>query len=98
MTRRIDILEREAPEPLVEINPEDAKKLGIRNSDTVELESRRGSIRLKAEVTPRVPKRVLFTTFHFREAPVNRLTNSAFDPVAEIPEYKVCAARIRRCP
>jgi anaerobic selenocysteine-containing dehydrogenase len=97
MTRRIDLLEREAPEPLVEINPEDAKKLGIRSNDLVELESRRGSIQLKAEVTPRVPKRVLFTTFHFREALVNRLTNSAFDPVAEIPELKGCSVKIRRC-
>jgi predicted molibdopterin-dependent oxidoreductase YjgC len=97
MSRRIDILEREAPEALVEINPEDAKKLGIRNNDMVEVESRRGTIQLKAEVTPRVPKRVLFTTFHFREAPVNKLTNSAFDPISEIPELKGCSVKIRRC-
>lgn len=97
MTRRIDLLEREAPEPLVEINPEDAKKLGIRNNDMVELESRRGSLHIKAEVTSRVPKRVLFSTFHFREAPINRLTTPAFDPVAEIPELKGCAVKIRRC-
>ena len=97
MTRRIDILEREAPEALLEINPEDAKKLGIRNNDMVEVESRRGAIQLKAEVTSKVPKRVLFTTFHFREAPVNKLTNSAFDPVSEIPELKGCSVKIRRC-
>jgi formate dehydrogenase alpha subunit len=97
MTRRIDLLEREAPEALVEINPEDAKKLGIRNNDRVEVSSRRGTIQLKAEVTPRVPKKVLFTTFHFREAQVNLLTNPAHDPIAEIPEYKGCAVKIRRC-
>lgn len=97
MTRRINILEREAPEPLLEINPEDAKKLGIRNNDKVEVQSRRGTIEIKAEVTPRVPKQVLFTTFHFREAPVNKLTNPAFDPIAEIPELKVCSVKIRRC-
>jgi predicted molibdopterin-dependent oxidoreductase YjgC len=97
MTRRTAVLEREAPEARLEINPEDAKKFGIRNNDLVELESRRGSVRIKAEVTARVPRRVLFTTFHFHEAQVNRLTNSAFDPVAEIPEYKVCSVKIRRC-
>ncbi|MBN1636690.1 MAG: molybdopterin-dependent oxidoreductase, partial [Deltaproteobacteria bacterium] len=48
MTRRTNILDREAPSPLVEINPEDAKRLGIRDNDLVELTSRRGSIRLKA--------------------------------------------------
>jgi predicted molibdopterin-dependent oxidoreductase YjgC len=97
MTRRIDLLEREAPEALLEINPEDAKKLGIRNNDRVEVSSRRGTIQLKAEVTPRVPKKVLFTTFHFHEAQVNLLTNPAHDPIAEIPEYKGCAVKIRRC-
>jgi formate dehydrogenase alpha subunit len=97
MTRRISILDREAPEPLVEINPDDARRLGIRNNDEVELISRRGSIKAKAEVTDRVPKRVVFSTFHFHEAPVNLLTNPVFDPVSGIPEYKGCAVRVRRC-
>jgi len=97
MSRRVDILEREAPFPTLEINPEDAKRHGIRSNDMVEVESRRGSIRLRAEVTARVPRKVLFTTFHYRESPVNRLTVSAFDPVAEIPELKGCSVRIRRC-
>ncbi|MBW2599397.1 MAG: molybdopterin-dependent oxidoreductase, partial [Deltaproteobacteria bacterium] len=97
MTRRIGILEREAPEPLVEINPDDARRLGIRNNDEVELISRRGSISLKAEVTDRVPERVVFSTFHFHEAPVNLLTNPVFDPDSGIPEYKGCAVKVRRC-
>jgi len=97
MTRRTSILDREAPSALMEIHPDDAKKLGIRNSDVVELTSRRGSIKLKAEVTARVPQKVVFSTFHFHEAPVNQLTNSACDPIAKIPEYKGCAVKIRRC-
>jgi formate dehydrogenase alpha subunit len=97
MTRRTSILEREAPAALVEIHPDDAKKLGIRNNEVVELTSRRGSIKLKAEITERVPQKVVFSTFHFHEAPVNQLTNSAYDPVAKIPEYKGCAVKIRRC-
>lgn len=97
MTRRVSILEREAPEALLEINPDDAKKLGIRNKDKVEVSSRRGSVQLKAEVTERVPQKVVFSTFHFNEACINLLTNSAFDPVAKIPEYKSCAVKIRRC-
>jgi formate dehydrogenase (NADP+) alpha subunit len=97
MTRRTSILEREAPEALLEINPEDAKMLGIRNNDKVEVASRRGSIELKAEITDRVPPKVVFSTFHFHEASINILTNSAYDPVAKIPEYKGCAVKIRRC-
>jgi len=97
MSRRINLLEREAPQPLVEINPDDAKRLGIRDNDLVELTSRRGSIQLRAEVTTRVPKRTVFSTFHYNEAQINLLTNPVFDPVAGIPEYKGCAVKIRRC-
>jgi formate dehydrogenase alpha subunit len=97
MTRRVSILDREAPEALLEIHPDDAKKLGIRNKEMVEVSSRRGSVQLKAEVTERVPQKVVFSTFHFNEACINLLTNSAFDPIAKIPEYKGCAVKIRRC-
>jgi len=97
MSRRVSILEREAPEALLEINPEDAKQLGIRNNDKVEVTSRRGSVKLKAYITERVPQKVVFSTFHFSESCINLLTNPACDPVAKIPEYKVCAVKIRRC-
>jgi formate dehydrogenase alpha subunit len=97
MTRRISILEREAPVPMIEINPEDAKRLGIKNNDMVEITSRRGVIKAGAEVTTRVPRKVVFSTFHFHEAPVNLLTNPAHDPLAKIPEYKGCAVKVRRC-
>ncbi len=97
MSRRIELLEREAPEAVVEVNPDDARRLGIRNNDRVELSSRRGTITLKAEITQRVPHKVVFSTFHFREAQVNLLTNPAHDPVSGIPEYKGCAVKIRRC-
>jgi predicted molibdopterin-dependent oxidoreductase YjgC len=34
--------------------------------------------------------------FHFLENRANILTNPAFDPIAKIPEYKVCAVKIER--
>jgi len=97
LSRRVSILEREAPEALLEMHPEDARTLGVRNRDVVEVSSRRGSVKMKVEVTERVPPRVVFSTFHYREASINLLTNPVFDPVAKIPEYKACAVKIRRC-
>ena len=97
MTRRISLLAREAPEATVEIHPEDAKHLGIRNNDMIEITSRRGSVKARAEVTTCVPKKVVFSTFHFHESPINVLTNPALDPSAKIPEYKGCAVKVRRC-
>jgi len=38
----------------------------------------------------------VFIPFHFREAAANVLTNPAVDPVAKIPEYKICAVKIEK--
>lgn len=96
MTRRTSLLDREVPQPTVEINPEDAKRMNIRNGQRVDVETRRGSICLEARVTPNVPAGTIFVPFHFCEAPANVLTAQALDPQSKIPELKVCAARIRR--
>ena len=94
MTRRSPSLVREIDRAFVEVNPEDAAELGIRDGDRVRVSSRRGSVELDAKVTGRVGKGVLFIPFHFAEAAANLLTNPALDPVAKMPELKVCAARI----
>lgn len=96
MTRRSPKLEREAPEPYVEINRTDAKRLGIRDGERVMVSSARGSITLKASVTTRIIPGSIFIPFHYAEAPANRLTNAALDPVSSIPELKVCAAKLQK--
>jgi predicted molibdopterin-dependent oxidoreductase YjgC len=94
MTRRSPSLVREVNKAFVEVNPEDASSLGIRDKDLVKVSSRRGSVEVEAKVTDRVKEGVIFMPFHFAEAAANVLTNSALDPVSKIPEFKVCAARI----
>ncbi len=95
MTRRSQLLEREERFPYVEISTEDAKELGIADRAWVYVATRRGEVKAMARVTDVAKKGVLFMPFHFEEAPANLLTNNALDPVAKIPEYKVCAAKIR---
>ena len=94
MTRRSSTLTGQVNEAIVEINPRDADVLRINNGDTVKVSSRRGEIMLKAGVTNRIKEGVVFIPFHFVEAAANKLTNPALDPVALIPELKVCAVRI----
>jgi predicted molibdopterin-dependent oxidoreductase YjgC len=96
MTRRSPKLEREAPEPYVEINISDAKRLGINDGERVAVSSKRGSITLKARVTDRIILGSIFIPFHYAEAAANRLTNAALDPIATIPELKVCAAKVAK--
>jgi formate dehydrogenase alpha subunit len=94
MTRRSVKLDREVPEAYVEVNPEDAERLGLKDGERGRLVSRRGEIETNIWVTERVPQGVVFAPFHFAEAAANVLTNPALDPVAKIPEYKVCAVRL----
>lgn len=94
MTRIGRGLTERCPESLLEINPQDAAKLGILNGSYVTVTSRRGEVRVKADVTDRPPEGMVFMNFHFREAAVNLLTNPALDPAAKIPEYKICAVKV----
>jgi len=96
MTRRSPKLEREAPEPYVEINSSDAKRLNIVEDERVSVSSVRGSITLKARVTDRIIQGSIFIPFHYAEAAANRLTNAALDPISNIPELKVCAAKVAK--
>jgi anaerobic selenocysteine-containing dehydrogenase len=96
MTRRSPKLEREAPEPYVEINKGDAKRLGIGDGERVMVSSRRGAITLKARVTERIVQGTVFIPFHYAEAAANKLTNAALDPISNIPEFKVCAAKVAK--
>ncbi len=96
ITRRSKGLDEICPEAFVEINPRDAKELKIENEDMIEVTSRRGKIKAKAQITEKSGKGVVFMSFHFHEAAANLLTNAALDPVAKIPEYKVCAVKIKK--
>ena len=95
MSRRSAGLNELHPEGNVEISPVDAEKLGVADGDMVEVESRRGKVVAKTWVTDKSPAGTVFMTFHFREAAVNLLTVSALDPVAKIPELKICAVKVQ---
>jgi len=98
MTRRSQGLNFIAPEGFVELNPEDAAALKVRDGERVRLVSRRGGITSRVRITERSPRGLIFGTFHFSESPVNVLTNDALDPTAKIPEFKVSAVRVEKLP
>ncbi len=97
MTRRSK-LDDIYPEPTVEIHPGDAAKVGITHGDWIRVRSRRGQIEVKALVTERCPQGLVFIPFHFAEAAANELTLDARDPLAKIPDYKVCAVALEPLP
>jgi formate dehydrogenase major subunit/formate dehydrogenase alpha subunit len=96
MTRRTEGLMAVYGQPLIEVNPDDAHKLGLNGSKRVRVTSRRGSIEAEAWITERVPPGMVYANFHFPEANANELTLAALDPVAKIPEYKISAVKVER--
>ncbi len=95
MTRRVHLLDRECPKPTVDINPEDAKALGVRRGEKVVVESMEHKLEIEANVTEEVPRGTVFIPFHFSEAPANLLTAKNLDPKSKIPDFKRTFVRIR---
>lgn len=96
MSRRSPTLNARVPENFVELSPADAAALKISDNELVRVKSRRGEISVKAKITDKVNQGLVFIPFHFEESPVNALTIGALDPIAKIPEYKVCAVKIEK--
>jgi formate dehydrogenase major subunit len=80
----------------IEINTEDAARLGIENGEKVKLTSRRGTIESTARVGDKVSPGETWMPFHFPDGNANVLTNAALDKYARIPEYKVCAIKVEK--
>jgi len=96
MTRVSPSLHQEQAEGYVEINPADARTMKIKDGERIKVSSRRGEIQIKAKLSPKVDRGVVFIPFHFAETAANMLTNPAFDPAAKIPELKVCAVKVEK--
>jgi predicted molibdopterin-dependent oxidoreductase YjgC len=96
MTMKTDGLNALAPECFVEISSKDADEYKIKGGDRIKVASRRGEIEAKAEISDKAVEGTIFIPFHYAAAAANRLTNGALDPIAKIPEYKVCAIRIEK--
>jgi assimilatory nitrate reductase catalytic subunit len=96
-TRRIGPLVKQYPEPRLELHPRLAEKLGIADEDWVTCETRRAAMTVRAMVVTTIRPDTVFIPYHWAgEKSVNRLTVAAQDPVSKIPQYKVCACRVRK--
>ncbi len=100
-TGKIATLNKLNPRPFIEIHPEDASALGVRDQDPVEVRSRRGRAVLPAVITDRVRAGNCFAPFHWNDEfgddlAINAVTSDAIDPISQQPEFKFCAVALRR--
>jgi assimilatory nitrate reductase catalytic subunit len=96
-TRRIGPLVDQYPEPHMEIHPHLAASLQIADGEWVTVESRRGNITIRAQVVTTIRPDTVFVPYHWGGVKsINRVTIAAQDPISHIPEFKVCAVRVRK--
>jgi formate dehydrogenase alpha subunit len=94
MTGRCPSLHKEMPQPIAQINEQDAVKLGFEAGGRARIVSRHGEVETFVRPGDIVPKGAIFMDFHFAEANSNVLLGTSLDPVSKTPDYKLCAVRI----
>jgi formate dehydrogenase major subunit len=94
-TRRTHLTEL-VDEDVLEIHPDDARKLGLRTGQQVKVVSARNEIVMPVAVSTRVSPGQLFASFHFPENDLNSLLSSSADEASRCPEYKVSTVRLEK--
>lgn len=94
-TRRIENLVNQYPEPLCEMHPILAEKLGVKDGQKVKVSSRRGEMIVPAQVVKTIRPDTVFIPYHWPgKKAANLITNRKLDPISKIPEFKVCSCRV----
>jgi anaerobic selenocysteine-containing dehydrogenase len=101
-TGRVKELNDAAPTSFAQISEEDAAALGIAEGDAIEIESRRGKIRVRARIGD-IARGCVFVPFHYGDVDAidgsraaNELTITAWDPVSKQPYFKFAAVKITK--
>jgi ferredoxin-nitrate reductase len=101
-TGKVNKLRQHISQAFVEIHPDDARQLHIREEDVVIVQSRRGEVRVKARISAAIKRGVIFLPMHWGKIAgndlhrANNLTNNLVDPVSKEPDFKFCAVRLSR--
>jgi assimilatory nitrate reductase catalytic subunit len=93
-TRRVGTLLEARPEPRVQMHPQLAGRMGVREGQLLQVDSRRGSVRFTVTLSTDIRPDTLFAPFHWGgQKAANLLTMPALDPTSRMPEFKICAVR-----
>ncbi|GAA4750694.1 bifunctional nitrate reductase/sulfite reductase flavoprotein subunit alpha [Gordonia alkaliphila] len=99
-TARVPKLEKLNPHPFVQLHPDDAAALGIGPGAPVDVASRRGAVRLPAQLTDAISPGLCFVPMHWSGElqAINAVTSDAVDADSLQPEFKLCAVSVTAAP
>ncbi|POY37773.1 NAD(P)H-nitrite reductase [Solitalea longa] len=101
-TGKVNKLKQHLAKALLEIHPDDAASLQIKDGDIVSVNSRRGEVQIKASLTNALKRGVVFLPMHWGKVlnsdlnRANNLTNNLVDPVSKEPDFKFCAVKVSK--
>lgn len=95
MTGNCAALSALADEPgYVQINTADAARLGIEDEALVWVQSRKGRVMTRAQVSERPNRGAVYMTYQWWIGACNELVTENLSPITKTPEYKYCAVRV----
>ena len=81
----------------LDLSPEDGRRYGVSEGESVRVSSRRGSVVAPVRFDPGLRPGLAFMTIHNHDqVPTNELTIDASDPKSGTSEFKATAIRIER--
>jgi len=96
--RNVEAMRKRHPEPLAQIHPDTAKPLDISNGDMVKVETSRGSVEMKAQLTTDILPQVVSIPHGWgKQANANLLTSSQeLDPLSGFAAFKSMLCKISK--
>jgi len=95
--RTIPWLRELRPEPRVMMHPKKAAEIGVTDGDWVVVESPRGSIRIRAELSTAIKPEWLYVPGGWPDANYNQLgVEDVTDPISSQANYMTCLGRVRK--
>ena len=99
MTRRVPALHAAVPEALCFMHPKDAAARGLQAGDLAWIESRRGKIQVRVDLTitrNRMPRGMVFVPWFDEGVFINKVTLDATCPISKETDYKKCAVKVSK--
>jgi nitrate reductase NapA len=96
MTRRVPELHRAVPNAVLFMNPDDARKRGLKRGQAIRISTRRGVVTSRVETKGRnvMPEGVVFIPWFDESQLVNKLTLDATCPISKETDFKKCACKV----
>jgi len=98
MTRRVPELYKAVPEAQIFMNPNDARKLKLRDGQVAKVTTRRGEITARVETRGRnrMPEGMVFVPFFDAGRLVNKLILDATCPLSKETDFKKAACKVEK--